>query len=101
MQIEPAVIPLQALGIIDVGGSEISNNEVIAHALANSACDHSDEFVVRWGSTFVSEYPRLNTQDSPTRHRTHGGYDDPNHMLGAFPVLFPYGMGGLEVDRVL
>lgn len=28
-----------------------------------------------------------------------GTPDDPNHILGTFPYLFPYGLGGFEVDR--
>ncbi|KAH9033810.1 hypothetical protein EDB85DRAFT_1816708, partial [Lactarius pseudohatsudake] len=24
---------------------------------------------------------------------------NPNHLLGSFPCLFPYGLGGFEVDR--
>lgn len=28
-----------------------------------------------------------------------GSLDDPNHLLGTFPYLFPYGAGGFEVKR--
>ncbi|KAF8124057.1 hypothetical protein EV363DRAFT_1119959, partial [Boletus edulis] len=28
-----------------------------------------------------------------------GDEDDPNHLLGCFPCLFPYGLGGFEVER--
>lgn len=31
--------------------------------------------------------------------RTAGTPENPNHLLGAFPCLFPYGEGGFEVNR--
>ncbi len=31
--------------------------------------------------------------------RTDGGLSNPNHLLGAFPVLFPYGLGGFKTSR--
>ena len=31
--------------------------------------------------------------------RTDSGPSNPNHLLGLFPVLFPYGKGGFEVAR--
>lgn len=33
------------------------------------------------------------------RRHYDGGVDDPNHLLAPFPVLFPYGLSGFEVDR--
>lgn len=44
----------------------------------------------------VNEYPRL---VKGTKRRWTGGAEEPNHLLAAFPVLFPYGLGGFEVDR--
>ena len=93
---DPAVVPLQALGVIDVGGTDVPNNEVLAHALSNSSRDASREFAVRRGGAFVNEYPRTTGEQ---KSRTDGGYEEPNHLLGSFPVLFPYGMGGFEVNR--
>ncbi|KAF7318776.1 ATP-dependent DNA helicase [Mycena chlorophos] len=53
------------------------------------------DFGIRPGNAFVNEYAR-----EENGRRTDGGAAEPNHLLGAFPVLFPYGMGGLEVDRM-
>jgi hypothetical protein len=52
--------------------------------------------MIRRGSAFVNEYARV---DSLTGQRNDGGPGDPNHLLGTFPTLFPFGMGGFEVDR--
>ncbi|KAJ7692073.1 hypothetical protein B0H17DRAFT_1159660 [Mycena rosella] len=67
---KPAAFPLQLLGIVDAGGDNIPDSDIMAHALANSGSSRFD-----------------------------GGPGDANHMLGAFPFLFPYGKGGIEVDR--
>ena len=84
--------------MVDVDGVDISRSELMAHALYN-AIDRPkgpEDFVVKRGSTFVNEYART---DSATGIRNDGGPSNPNHLLGAFPVLFPYGQGGFEVDR--
>ncbi|KAG1836945.1 hypothetical protein DFJ58DRAFT_718979 [Suillus subalutaceus] len=47
----------------------------------------TESYLVQHGSGFVNEYARRDTTD------------DPNHLLGAFPCLFPYGLGGFEVSR--
>jgi len=52
--------------------------------------------MVRRGSVFVNEY---GWADAATSMQNNGGPANPNHLLGAFPVLFPYGQGGFEVDR--
>ena len=82
--------------MVDVGGNDIEDNDVLAHALANVAEDERAEgWAVKRSSAFVNEYPRL----SPEGTRTAGTPDNPNHLLGTFPCLFPYGEGGFEVDR--
>ncbi len=43
----------------------------------------------------MSEYGRK----SDDGLRTDGGPSNPNHLLGAFPVLFPFGIGGFETSR--
>lgn len=94
----PTVIPLQSLGVVDVGATYVGENEALAHALANTAgpgLDQGSGYAVKRGSAFVNEYPRVNS----TGKRTDGGPDDPNHMLGAYPVLWPRAQGGLETDR--
>ncbi|KAF6745923.1 ATP-dependent DNA helicase PIF1 [Ephemerocybe angulata] len=124
-EVPPAVIPLQALGVIDMAGHDIPENELFAHALINTAmagveAERADagatpsapptlrfarlpgqtstpaQFNVRHGSAFVNEYPR---KDPVTGLRYDGGPDNPNHLLGVFPFLFPYGKGGFETDQ--
>lgn len=92
---------IQSYGVVDAEGTSISNRELMAHALHNATssdadCRHNETYAVKRGSAFVSEYPRVN----PTSGETwQGTPEDPNHLLGAFPTLFPYGEGGLEVAR--
>ncbi|KAK0209738.1 hypothetical protein IW262DRAFT_1302023 [Armillaria fumosa] len=76
----------------------VDANDLREHVLSNEALppiasDVSEErFCMKRGSRFVSEYGR--TSDSGLR--TDGGPSNPNHLLGAFPVLVPYGIGGFE-----
>ena len=95
---EPSVMPLNSLGVVDVEGIGISDTELMAHALSNCVDRNSpDDFCVRRGSAFVNEYARLDTEGQ----RTDGGPGTPNHLLGCFPTLFPYGLGGFEVPRIV
>ncbi|KAJ7266935.1 hypothetical protein B0H12DRAFT_1200858 [Mycena haematopus] len=90
------VIPMQAHGVVDVHGHSVPDSELLAHALSNvTGAAVQGSFYIRKSSAFVNEYPRRDEQGE----RYDGGPENPNHLLGAFPVLFPYGMGGLEVDR--
>jgi hypothetical protein len=52
---------------------------------------------VRRSGDFINEYPRISSNGM----QTDGGYNNPNHLMGAFPDLWPYAMGGPEVDRPL
>ena len=52
-------------------------------------------WAIKRSSDFVNEYPRLSEDGT----RSAGTPDNPNHLLGTFPCLFPYGEGGFEVDR--
>ncbi|KAJ7080494.1 hypothetical protein C8R43DRAFT_965727 [Mycena crocata] len=93
---EPAVMLLQASGVVDTQADTIPDCDLMAHAMSNTARKiRPDEFAIRRGSAFVNEYPRVDEDGM----RTDGGPTDPNHMLGAFPVLFPYGKGGIETAR--
>lgn len=95
--IDPGVIPLQAMGVIDMEGNDISTTEIMAHALANSTVESTfNDYSIRRGSAFVNEYAR---QDPVSGLRNDGGPSNPNHLLGCFPTLFPYGMGGFETER--
>src|ERR1700761_3030575 len=91
-------IPLRSLGVVDVAATNVNDNEILAHALANvSQSEKGAAFAVRRGGIHVNEYPRRNSDGS----LSDGCGDDPSHLLGSFPCLFPYGQGGFEVARPL
>lgn len=94
--VEPGVVPLQSLGVIDVGATDVGENELLSHALLNASVrKRDDEFLVKRSSEFVNEYARKNADGSLSC----GDINDPNHMMGAFPTLWPYGRGGIETSR--
>ncbi|KAK0183562.1 hypothetical protein F5146DRAFT_968740, partial [Armillaria mellea] len=94
-------ITLHANGMINANGNEILDEDLRGHALTNEASPPNlsntaeEKFRVKWDSRFVSEYARA----SEDGLRTDGGPRNPNHLLGAFPILFPYGLGGFETAR--
>ncbi|KAF8268870.1 hypothetical protein EI94DRAFT_1799915 [Lactarius quietus] len=89
------VVPLQSLGVVDVAANGIKENEVLAHALANvSLSEHAEGWAIKRSSDFVNEYPRRTAEGTLSA----GTPDDPNHLLGTFPDLFLYGLGGFEVN---
>ena len=93
----PAVLPLSPLGVVDIDGVDVTDSELMAHALANcSQLIREEDYMIRRGSAFVNEYARI---DPLTGQRHDGGPGDPNHLLGTFPTLFPYGQGGFEIER--
>jgi hypothetical protein len=94
---EPAVLTLSPLGVLDIDGVSVTDTELMAHALANcSQLIREEDYMIRRGSAFVNEYARV---DPVTGQRNDGGPGDANHLLGTFPTLFPYGLGGFEIDR--
>ncbi|KAF8803427.1 hypothetical protein BYT27DRAFT_7214734 [Phlegmacium glaucopus] len=94
---EPAVLALSHLGVVDIDGVEVTESELMAHALANcSQARQEEDYMIRRGSAFVNEYARV---DPLTGQRNDGGPSDANHLLGCFPTLFPYGQGGFEIER--
>jgi len=50
---------LNHVGAIDVQGMDITEQELMAHALRNAAAGGTlpEEYTVRYGSAFVNEYP--------------------------------------------
>jgi hypothetical protein len=53
------------------------------------------DFAVKRGGTHVNEYGRRDEAGNLTI----GTSKDANHLLGAFLCLFPYAMGGFEVEQ--
>lgn len=94
--VEPEVIPLQSLGVVDVGTTDVPDSTILAHALAKySQTDIDQSYAVKRSSDFVNEYPR--TDDSDVQ--IDGRYENPNHLMGCFPDLMPYAKGGAGLDR--
>ena len=94
--VEPAVLALLPLGVVDIDGVDVTDSELMAHALANCAqVIREEDYMIRRGSAFVNEYARV---DPLTGQRHDGGPGDANHLLGTFPTLFPYGLGGFEIE---
>jgi hypothetical protein len=82
------------MGIIDISGGNITDNDLLAHALSNASESlTTDNFLIRRSSAFINEYARL---DEAGLH-TDSGPSNPNHLLGSFPTLFLYGKGGFKV----
>jgi hypothetical protein len=95
---EPEIVPLQSLGVVDVGGTDMGEHDALSSALANvSEAEQHKSFAVKRGNEFVNEYARTNLEGE----RTDGGPCNPNHLLGAFPTLYCYGKGGIEVNRLI
>lgn len=92
---DAAIIPFQAMGVVDVLRADIPDSEILVQTLSNAAGHSEPDFVIKHSSAFVNEYPQIN---ETTGERIDGGVDNPSHLLGAFPVLFPYAKGGFEVD---
>jgi hypothetical protein len=88
---------MQSTGVVDVEGYDISSTEIMAHALVNVTKEQeTEDYIIRRGSAFVTEYGR---KDTVTGLRNDGGPSNPNHLMGCFPTLFPYGKGGFETER--
>jgi len=86
---------MQATGMSDISGSGVTDSDIMSHAFANASQeDEIPSFLIWRSSAFINEYA---CKDEITGLRSDGGPSNPNHLLGSFPVLFPYGAGGFEV----
>lgn len=81
--------------MVDTDGSSVSSATLLQAAL-NNLTESDNTYAVRCGSKFVNEYGHI---DPDTGLLFDGGLENPNHLLGAFPWLFPYSAGGFKVDR--
>ena len=83
------MIPLQYLGVSDLDLQKLSLDDQMKYAMANIE-DREGGYVVRHGLKAISEFGRRRE-----------GYSDPrfNPLAAAFPILFPYGIGGIEEQR--
>jgi hypothetical protein len=93
---EAESIPLHSLGVVDVTVTDVQENKLLSHVLANvSQAERSVGWAVKHSGDFVNEYLRLDVDGSHYK----GSTENPNHLLSSFPCLFPYGLGGFEVAR--
>ncbi|KAF8425808.1 hypothetical protein L210DRAFT_3615050 [Boletus edulis BED1] len=85
------VIPLQSLGVRDTELDELSIDERMKYALANLQ-EQEGGYVIRYGNVPISEFGSGK-----------GKHQAPllNPLAAAYPVLFPYGIGGVEEKREL
>lgn len=86
---EGTVIPLQFLGVSDEDQEGISLDEHMKFALPNME-DKEGSYVVRHGLQPLSEFGQTRGNDKPPRQ---------NPLAAAYPLLFPYGIGGIESCR--
>ncbi|KAF9238950.1 hypothetical protein BU15DRAFT_88188 [Melanogaster broomeanus] len=89
--LEGNVIPLQYLGVSDMELDQVSLDECMKFALANMQGSEGG-YVVRHGLRPVSEF-------GTSRHGGHQPAPKQNPLAAAYPILFPYGIGGVEMER--
>lgn len=93
---DPVVIPLQALGTLDLDMNNLSANELMMWALANSAAGKEGGYANRYSRDAVNMFGRPRERDLDTESLNHPRR---NPLAAAYPTLFPYGVGGIEADR--
>ncbi|KIL68346.1 hypothetical protein M378DRAFT_21881 [Amanita muscaria Koide BX008] len=95
---QPPVIALNSHIIADVEGAHVTDSELMTSALLNTASQKppTESYNFKRGGEYVNEYPHV---DKESGQRSLGEPNDPNHLLGSFPALFPYGLGGFETER--
>lgn len=95
---QPDIIPLNETFVVDVNGADVSPEELFYHGSRNASSSSNNaepSYLYQHGTAFVNEYPRRDEN----RSLSSGDSNNPNHLLGAFPYLFPYGLGGFETKR--
>lgn len=86
----PDVIPLQHLGMMDNELTQVARDEVVRHGLLNLWREGKEGgYLVQRGRNPLSDFPTTDPSNGC------------NIWEKAFPVLFPYGYGGLEKTRIV
>lgn len=84
------------MGVVNARATDIPDSTILADMFARVGLHGAEEsYAIKRSSDFVNEYPRR----SDAGHLIDGGHENPNHLLGSFPDLWPYGKGGPETDR--
>lgn len=90
---QPDVIPLQYSATADTEGTGLSMEDLLAWGITNTWEDGKEgRYLVRHSHRAVNDFGR-----------PQGGGpapDQDNLFEKAFPILFPYGVGGIEANRV-
>lgn len=83
--------------VVDVNGLDVATDELLYHGIQNTFFNKVPEpkYLYQRGTKFVNEYGRRDDDGN----LFDGTNDNPNHLMGAFPYLFPYGVGGFETKR--
>ncbi|QRV95124.1 Helitron helicase-like domain at N-terminus [Ceratobasidium sp. AG-Ba] len=94
---DPTVIPLQCLGVMDNDLSKLTSNELMAWGLRNMQSQDVKNrsewgYAVRYGAP-------VNTFGQPPKGKGPADPNRRNFWEAAFPILYPYGVGGIESDR--
>lgn len=83
------MIPIHVLGVTDTDLSRVSASELMAHALANLfKASEEGGYAVRHSMRPINDFGENATENGAL-----------NPLAAAFPVLFPYGVGGIEAER--
>ena len=94
MEGKPTMIPLQFLGVHDMEATQISVADTASQALANLCSTDQESYAVRY-----SQWP---AQDFPPWHEDLQEDElEENIWEQAYPLLFPYGEGGLERQHTI
>ena len=88
---EPDVLPIHALGVTDIDLTRTPSSDLMAFALANlNDATKEGGYAVRHGMAPLDDFGET--------VEAQGGR---NPLAAAFPVLFPYGVGGIEAPRTV
>jgi len=80
----------------DTDQAQMSSNDLMSYALANLHDPTKESgYAVRHGTRAIEDFgfarPSQSSDHPTSSHR--------NPLAAAYPVLYPYGMGGIEADR--
>ncbi|KAG8786677.1 hypothetical protein FRC12_016382 [Ceratobasidium sp. 428] len=93
----PDIIPLQHLGVMDNDLSKVSTEEFIKWGLGNmegkvNGSHQEPGYAIQYGAP-------VNTFGQPPQGQGPGDPGRRNFWEVAFPLLYPYGVGGIKSDR--
>ncbi|KAL1762116.1 hypothetical protein FB107DRAFT_285550 [Schizophyllum commune] len=95
------VVPFDVAGSLDTDLHKMSASELLAWGLANLWLEGEEGgYIVRHGSRFVSDFgPGGRRQRREADFTVGDHHKEENFFEKAYPMLFPYGRGGLEATR--